>query len=79
MGTQLAHEGAPRRVLARQGNEDAPAFIPVADDAVLPNFTGRLDDGVPVTARVMEREERGLDFIADVLVTRGELVAEHMQ
>jgi hypothetical protein len=63
MGTELAHEGALSSLPARQGHKDPPAFIPVADDAALPDLADGLDDGMAVTAWMMETGQRRADFL----------------
>ena len=56
----------------------AAAFVPLADDIFLPNLSDRLQDCVTVAARVMEADQRRAEFVADIFITRSELVAEHV-
>src|SRR5688572_14456402 len=79
VGTQLADDGALRGFFLSQRHEDAAALVPFRDDSIFPNFSDGLQDSIAVTARMTESGERGADFIMEILVTRGEPVAGHVE
>ena len=79
MGAQLADNGALRGLFHCQGHEDPSALVPFPDDVILPNLPDGLQDRIAVAARVIESGQGRADFIAEILVSRGKLVAEHIQ